>query len=382
MKKKLLTFILAIVAMLGFNAFAESEAKLKPTSGDGTKLGDEVCLDDQCFYVLENDGKKATLLSKYNLHNGWDYNYVEIYDNEDFYEKTGLSEDESYIWSSYGDTDSSGKGYTAYFYFTYLDGKEIKQSSEAIGAHGGGKGEPEMPEIAIFNKLNSTISRDFVSNLENDNADDTYGYKKDGEKYSNVFQDFNFIKDIYYINNMHDGKEYSVLNGYEKYLDNQGLNINSINILSLTDLNNIVKNARGTELPLDSWVEDPRWVDGMDGHEGYYVYGNLKKELDSKYSWLWGTTYWLRTYDQEMNVVRGSSNSYGLLFVDTMGDVCSNGDCGIVGAGVRPVIVVDAKDIVKPMPIVNPETGGIAVVAILGIVALLIVTSKTKKRMN
>ena len=56
----------------------------------------------------------------------------------------------------------------------------------------------------------------------------------------------------------------------------------------------------------------------MDGHEGYYVYGNLKKELDSKYSWLWGTTYWLRTYDQEMNVVRGSSNSYGLLFVDTM----------------------------------------------------------------
>ena len=107
----------------------------------------------------------------------------------------------------------------------------------------------------------------------------------------------------------------------------------------------------------------------------------MKKELDSKYSWLWGTTYWLRTYDYPVSSTR-FSNYYGILFVDTMGDVCSNGDCGIVGAGVRPVIVVDSKDIVKPMPIVNPETGGIAVVAILGIVGLIIATRKTKKRMN
>ena len=38
--------------------------------GDGTNVGDEICLDDECFYVIENDGKEMQLLAKYNLYVG------------------------------------------------------------------------------------------------------------------------------------------------------------------------------------------------------------------------------------------------------------------------------------------------------------------------
>ena len=46
-----------------------------------------------------------------------------------------------------------------------------------------------------------------------------------------------------------------------------------------------------------------------------YLYGNLKKALGNDYSWLWGTTYWLRTYDYRPN---DSYNIPSFLFVETI----------------------------------------------------------------
>lgn len=39
-------------------------------SGNINTVGSEVCISDQCFYVIDNDGEKVTMLSKYNLHVG------------------------------------------------------------------------------------------------------------------------------------------------------------------------------------------------------------------------------------------------------------------------------------------------------------------------
>lgn len=391
MKKKLLTLIIALVCVFSFNVFAESSAKLIVQSGDGTKLGDEVCLGDQCFYVIENNGEQATLLSKYNLYNGWVYN-VEIVDQEttnynerndkcyrpfygngcmnDLYEKTGLSSDEAYGWNYEEFSDTDGVHFKV-FYFTYLAADEFKQSSEAIGAHGDSKGQPEFPEVAVFNIENSNFNFDIIYNLEGGNTSD---FVKDGDRYSTYFQDFNFKKDIYY----YDVNDYRVLKGYKNYLGDKGLDIKDINILSLTDLNNIVKSATGSELPLDDWAEDREWFDGSSGHNSYFVYGSLKDALNDNHSWLWGTTYWLRTYDYRTNYAPT------FLFVDTLGEVCSDGNCsGVVGAGVRPVIVVDSKDIYKERPpVVNPETGGIALVVIVGVCGLLFGAVKTKKKLS
>ena len=40
-------------------------------SGDGTQTGDEVCIGEECFYVISSTDDTVTMLSKYNLHVGY-----------------------------------------------------------------------------------------------------------------------------------------------------------------------------------------------------------------------------------------------------------------------------------------------------------------------
>lgn len=39
-------------------------------SGNGTNVGDEVCIGSECFYVISSDDDKVTMLAKYNLYVG------------------------------------------------------------------------------------------------------------------------------------------------------------------------------------------------------------------------------------------------------------------------------------------------------------------------
>jgi len=39
-------------------------------SGDGTQVGDEVCIKEECFYVMYSDDTTVTMLAKYNLYVG------------------------------------------------------------------------------------------------------------------------------------------------------------------------------------------------------------------------------------------------------------------------------------------------------------------------
>ena len=43
-------------------------------SGDGTKTSDEVCIGEECFYVMYSDDTTVTMLAKYNLYVGGEYN--------------------------------------------------------------------------------------------------------------------------------------------------------------------------------------------------------------------------------------------------------------------------------------------------------------------
>ena len=47
------------------------EASLvRVVSGDGTQVGNEVCIKNECFYVISSTDSTVTMLSKYNLHVG------------------------------------------------------------------------------------------------------------------------------------------------------------------------------------------------------------------------------------------------------------------------------------------------------------------------
>ena len=43
-------------------------------SGDGTNKSDEVCIGEECFYVMYSDDTTVTMLAKYNLYVGGEYN--------------------------------------------------------------------------------------------------------------------------------------------------------------------------------------------------------------------------------------------------------------------------------------------------------------------
>ena len=43
-------------------------------SGDGTQTGDEVCIGEECFYVISSSNDSVTMLAKYNLYVGGEYN--------------------------------------------------------------------------------------------------------------------------------------------------------------------------------------------------------------------------------------------------------------------------------------------------------------------
>ena len=46
---------------------------IKVVNGDGTKVGDEVCIGEECFYVISSTNEKITMLAKYNLNVGYKY---------------------------------------------------------------------------------------------------------------------------------------------------------------------------------------------------------------------------------------------------------------------------------------------------------------------
>lgn len=44
--------------------------EVKVVSGDLNTIGSEICIGEECFYLMNNDGRSITMLSKYNLYVG------------------------------------------------------------------------------------------------------------------------------------------------------------------------------------------------------------------------------------------------------------------------------------------------------------------------
>lgn len=188
--------------------------------------------------------------------------------------------------------------------------EKVYQDETAIGAHGDEKGNPIPKEIGITEPMYMIGERD-------ENAYSTYFY------------------DITYYD---DDDAYYYIDAYNYTLESEGFNIVDINTLTVGELNELVKSITSKELPLAEWYENATETkyNQMTGSD-YLVLGSIKESIPSEYSWLWGTTYWLRTMD----------DSYNLFFVDTLGELCSTYYCQpAVGAGIRPVVTISAKDLV------------------------------------
>ena len=61
----------------GTGTTVKDNGEVKPInviSGDGTQKSDEVCIGEECFYVMYSDETTVTMLAKYNLYVGGEYN--------------------------------------------------------------------------------------------------------------------------------------------------------------------------------------------------------------------------------------------------------------------------------------------------------------------
>ena len=63
----------SIVLEIRINAKYETPSPISIVSGDGTKVGDEIKIGEEHFYVISNDGTNVSLLAKYNLEVGKRY---------------------------------------------------------------------------------------------------------------------------------------------------------------------------------------------------------------------------------------------------------------------------------------------------------------------
>ena len=79
--------------------------------GDGTQTGDEVCIGDECFYVMYSDDTSVTMLAKYNLYVGGEYDYDNSVYTPYGDEATGIQDS---TMLGYVSGQNIGKGITAF----------------------------------------------------------------------------------------------------------------------------------------------------------------------------------------------------------------------------------------------------------------------------
>ena len=299
-------------------------------SGTGKDIGDEISCGNEHFYILSNDGTTIKMLSKYNLYVGYDYELKELDKAFDTSEEAYnyayeiYSQEYTGVYDIYLDENNK---YSLVMVFKKLDDTEVKQNSEALGAHGDKPGKPNPNQKGIIGLRDGGYAKV-------DGYSEPYG--------GGYFYDFTPLE---------GGLIEPYLTTYYNYL-NKGYNIQSIDLLSVKELSSLVKTITGNELPLEQW--------GVDLHNRdfnlseIYIVGSIKELLPEKYSWLWTTTYWTKTTTSPQE-----SNNY-TFFIDALGDLCAAGSCvNVAGAGLRPVVTMSANNLLYNIKIKTDGNGNI-----------------------
>lgn len=208
----------------------------------------------------------------------------------------------------------------------------VRQDETAIGAHGDESGAPEPFEIGVVEPM--------------------YVW---GEPISYPYSG-GYIDYSYYT---YSGA-YRYYHSYYSTLKNDGFNVLNVDSITVSEINEIVNEVTGSELPLEEWYYTSE-EEGYDyvTENGFYILGSIKELMPDGYDWLWGTTYWTRTSnyssvsehysivaeDTEENQIPYDIGSY-IYFIDTLGDLCLSYYCqGAVGAGLRPVVTMSLSSI-------------------------------------
>lgn len=388
MKLKYLLFVVICFLCLPFMVDAKEYCKV--VSGNGKDIGSEIACGTEHFYIVDSNHDEIKMLTKNNLYAGL-ITYKEEID---------MSNETRTIQEVYQDLISEKKAavpgnplfvtpfpmgcfetdreniYECYYNhmlfltstgslpdeaqsnpYGFLPIKEVTQKEEAKSAHS----DPNNKEVLGFPQVGDVyimISEiDLVAGNE--------------EEYGDSFRDFAFNNSFNPTStNMLDnggislGSTPVIMALYRKYLEDNEYSVNNIDLLSLSDVNNIIKKTNNKSLPITEWTTDPTQTSIFGGLK----YDFLTDYLKSSESWLYDGTYWLKTAVVDNSL---SQPIQGALFIDSLGAICGSGIRNIpctqyyqtgLPAGVRPTITIPANELQYLIKTEVSDGGSISVV--------------------
>jgi hypothetical protein len=368
MRKMRKTFFVAAIVASSLLAMSPSSAEAKQqcevVSGDGKSFGSEIACGDEHFYILEDNNGMARMLAKYNLNTGTGIYRVDIDRIEDGTQRKAHCMEIARGYGAkvrfdnfYGKNDPDHC-----FYEKELSG-DIVQNAEAKSAHWDSNGNYSYPQIGdtyptLFMFAHSydqpyvgVIDFEINSSFDHSTYDNT-----DFFDFSPIVQPFGNLTmnpEEQKIGNQLSGALYE----YKSNLEQMGYDVDSIDLLSLDDINKVAK-RNGKTLPYSDWSDLGELLTGP-GEDP--AFDSLKKYLSSDASWIYDSTYWLKTGVDYHDV-----NQYTLVFVNQKGDICNASvniaqtlTCSFytqvtIGAGARPVVVMPDDFIMRETPDVEP----------------------------
>jgi len=364
---------LVLIAYLLLPFMVDAKEYCKVVSGNGKDIGSEIACGTEHFYIVDSNKDEVKMLAKNNLYAGL-ITYKEEID---------MTNETRTIQEVYQDLISEKKAatpnpliltpfpvgcietdreniYECYYnhllYITptgelpeevrsnpygFLPIKEVTQKEESKSAHSDSNnkdvlGFPQVGDVYIILNQMELIS---------DNE----------EEYGDSFRDFTFINSYnpnnsaaFSVNGSGPLTDVPIIMGlYRKYLEDNSYSVNNIDLLSLSDVNNIIKKTNNKSLPIREWTTDPTQTSIFGGLE----YDSLTDYLKASESWLYDGTYWLKTAVVDNNL---TPPIQGALFIDSFGAICGSGKKSIpctqyyqtgLPAGVRPTITISAKEL-------------------------------------
>lgn len=361
--------VLLLLFMLPVIADAKSCTVVK---GTGNNIGDEIACGSEHFYVLEKNDDNIKLLSKYNLYVG---------------EKIE-KDPEIYNIETSGDLDAAE--YDAYTHCVELQEGNPDKIVETTGKYNS-EGEANEFFCRIFTPLEydkvkqSKLAIGLYPNAKKEVAYPIYGsvYLDVGVGENEFDENLDLIPENSPFN--------TYLSGYKTTLTDIGVDVLDIGFIKKSGIENFINSVSDKEITIPTYYPgDPSVESGksMWEEDGYYFhnYGlyitkfNIKEYVPAKYSWIYGTSYWVGSATALL-----AEDEYYDEFLTTVGDYCSyTRGCRIsnMGIGLRPVITISADEI----DVINPKTSDnmylYLIIGIFSVLELYQITTYTKRKEN
>lgn len=439
MMKKFSKILFVFICVMFLPLMVNAKEKCTVVSGNKTDIGSEIACGSEHFYIVDSNENETKMLAKYNLNTGVTIHKEKLEEGQDCYElatsKGGTVKSDAFYYED---------GYC--FYYTVNAKKNIKNVTLNVDDSGVRTADEICREYAISdngeyydsytydNKIYCSyyVTDDSYSLLQREDAksahwdaDLNYLYPQVGDVYMfqngsatnyNMLFEYGISKNINPVQpdtGFYDFQiDYSHLSNYDpeetvdygnvrgitkplytyKYLlEKMGYSINDISLLSISELDDIVYKISNKNLPLKEWGENYDVINYGYGNSAIKAtFGDLKPFISKDYSWLYSTTYWNSTvFNDSMPSQHSTYRNTYFVFTAEQGKLCGAGfqTCApetTLGCGVRPVITVNTEDIVEPPRTIinNPQTGGIAVLVLVGLCGLLFIGRKSLKRFS